>query len=111
MAVDRDVLTIRPTSIFYVGGYRQFDDWKLTGQLGVKHFGGAQLAGLIDLRPATIAIRQVRGGALDEDDNRLVAMSAAFGWSSSKLALQLTLNVRFIFTEKIAAFNPPARRV
>jgi hypothetical protein len=93
VAVDRDLLTIRPTSIFYVGGYRQFDDWKLTGQLGVQHFGGAQLAGVIDLRPATMPFVRFEAERLDEDDNRLLAMSATFGWSSSKLAMQLTLNV------------------
>ncbi len=93
VVVDRDLLTIRPTSIFYVGGYRQFGEWKMTGQLGVQHFGGAQLAGIVDLRPATMPFVRFEAEKLDEDDNRLLAMSAAFGWSSSKLAMQLTLNV------------------
>lgn len=93
VAVDRDLLTVRPTSIFYVGGYRRFDEWKMTGQLGVQHFGGARLAGVIDVRPATMPFVRFEAEHLDEDDNRLLAMSAAFGWSSSKLAMQLTLNV------------------
>ncbi len=42
---------------------------------------------------ATMPFVRFEAERLDEDDNRLLAMSAAFGWSSSKLAMQLTLNV------------------
>jgi hypothetical protein len=90
--VDFGPVTIRPTSIFYVGGYRRFDDWKMTGQLGVQHFDGAQLSGLINVRPVTTPFVRLELERVDEDYNRLLAVSAAVGWSP-KLTMLMTLNV------------------
>ncbi len=92
VTVDHNIGTIRPVTLLYAGAYRQFDAWKLSATAGMQFFRGAEVANLINVKPVDIRFVRAELEKLDDDDNRLLAMAVAVGWSP-KASIQLTLNV------------------
>lgn len=89
--VDTPLARINPDVIGYVGGYYQWDNnWKLTGRLGIQHFGGAQLLNLAPFQSFTQPIVRFDLDRLDDDDNRLFGVTAQIAWAP-KPSYQLTL--------------------
>lgn len=92
VTLDRAIGIIRPATLLYAGAYRQFGDWKLSATGGVQLFDGAQVGNLIRVAPVDIKFVRAELEKLDDDDNRLMAVAVAVGWSP-KASVQLTLNV------------------
>lgn len=98
VTVDRGLGTIHPVTMLYAGAYRQTGDWKFSATAGMQFFRGAEVANLINVKPVDIPFVRAELEKLDDDDNRLLAISAAVGWSP-KPSFQLTLNVPFYITK------------
>lgn len=98
VTVDRGLGTVQPVTMFYAGAYRQTGDWKLSATAGMQLFRGAEIANLINIKPVDIPFVRAELEKLDDDDNRLLAISAAVGWSP-KPSLQFTLNVPLYVTK------------
>jgi opacity protein-like surface antigen len=96
VTVDRGLGTIHPATLLYAGAYRQFGEWKLSATAGVQFSDGAQLGNLIRVAPVDIKFVRAELEKLDDDDNRLMALAVAVGWSP-KPSVQLTLNVPLYF--------------
>ena len=89
--VDSPFARVNPDVMGYVGGYYQWDNnWKLTGRLGVQHFGGAQLLNLTPFPAFTQPIVRFDLDRMDDDDNRLFGITAQIAWTP-KPSYQLTL--------------------
>jgi hypothetical protein len=89
--VDTPLARVSPDIMGYVGGYYQWDNnWKLTGRLGVQHFGGAQLLNLTPFPAFTQPIVRLDLDRMDDDDNRLFGITAQIAWTP-KPSYQLTL--------------------
>ena len=89
--VDTPLARVSPDVMGYVGGYYQWDNnWKLTGRLGVQHFGGAQLLNLTPFPAFTQPIVRLDFDRMDDDDNRLFGITAQIAWTP-KPSYQLTL--------------------
>lgn len=82
----------------YVGAY-----WSpsklvnLTTQFGVQYFGGAEAASILRLKPATTPYVQLEVEHVDDNDDRVFAVSLMFGWSP-KPVLQLSLSTPLYIT-------------
>ncbi|MET0607060.1 MAG: hypothetical protein ABWZ80_11425 [Beijerinckiaceae bacterium] len=82
------VATVRPTTGFYGGAYYQWENrWKLTGRAGVQFFGGASIGPLVQLKRVAQSFTALDLEYYDENDNRLVGVSFALGWSPKPAAL------------------------
>jgi len=82
---------VHPSDIFYVGGYYQWpSNWKLTGRLGVQHFGGAELLRLTPVQSFTQPVLRLDLDRMDDNDNRLFGVTAEIMWVP-KPAYMLTL--------------------
>lgn len=92
VSVDNALGTIHPATMLYAGAYRQIGDWKFSMRGGVQFFRGAQVGNLIQAAPVDIPFVRAELERLDEDDNRLLDVAFAVGWSP-KPSFQLTLNV------------------
>lgn len=92
IVVDGGPLDVRPVAMIHAGAFRMIEDWKLSARFGVQQAGGAHLAGLIDVTRITTPFVKLDLEKLDEDDNRLIGLSAAVGWSP-KPSVQFILNV------------------
>jgi hypothetical protein len=89
--VDTPLARVSPDVMGYVGGYYQWDNnWKLTGRLGVQHFGGAQLLNLTPFPAFTQPIVRLDLDRMDDDDNRLFGITAQIAWTP-KPSYQFTL--------------------
>ncbi len=89
--IDTPIARVSPDIMGYVGGYYQWDNnWKLTGRLGVQHFGGAQLLNLTPFPAFTQPIVRFDLDRMDDDDNRLFGITAQIAWTP-KPSYQLTL--------------------
>jgi hypothetical protein len=90
VSVDLPLATVKPAIVGYVGGYYQWENnWKLSGRLGVQSFGGAQILNLTPFKPFTQPIVRFDLDRMDDNDNRLVGVTAEISWTP-KPAYQLT---------------------
>lgn len=65
--------------------------FNVSTQVGVQYFGGAEAASLLQLKPVTTPYALVELEHVDDDDNRVFAMSLGLGWSP-KPVVQFTLS-------------------
>ena len=73
--------SIHPSDIFYVGGYYQWpSNWKVTGRLGVQHFGGAQILNFAAIDSFTQPVVRFDLDRMDDNDNRLFGITAQIAW-------------------------------
>ncbi len=97
MSVDTDIAKVNPAVIGYLGAYYQWpDNWKLTGRAGFQSFGGANIAGLAQVKPFSGPILRFDLDRLDDSDNRLFGMTAEIDWTP-KPAFLLTLRTPLYF--------------
>lgn len=76
----------------YIGAYwSPAPQVTLTTQLGVQYFGGAELAAVLRLKPATTPYVQLELEHVDSDDDRIFAVNLMLGWSPKPM-LQLSLS-------------------
>lgn len=105
--VDSDLASVRPAIIGYVGAYYQWpNNWKLTGRAGVQSFGGANTSALapflppgqslLSLRSFTQPILRADLDRMDDNDNRLLGLTATLFWTP-KPAFQFTLRTPLYF--------------
>lgn len=89
--VASQLISIRPNTILYAGGYYQWpSNWKFTGRLGVQSFGGAQIAGRTLAEAFTQPILRLDLDRMDDDDNRRFGITAQIAWMP-KPSYQVTL--------------------
>jgi len=91
VSVDTDVAKVNPAVVAYLGAYYQGEsNWKLTGRAGFQTFGGANIAGLAQVKPFTGPVLRFDLDRMDDNDNRLFGMTAEIDWMP-KPAFLLTL--------------------
>lgn len=90
--VSSSLVRVEPDVVVYGGGYYQWDNnWKLTARAGVQHFGGAQIASLLQFKPFTQPVARFNLDKMDDNDNRLFGVAFEVAWTP-KPAFQLTLH-------------------
>jgi hypothetical protein len=89
--VDSPLATVHANIVGFVGGYYQLpNNWKFSGRVGVRSFGGAQLLNLTPFQPFTRPIVRLDLDRMDNDDNRLFGLTAQISWVP-KPSYQLTV--------------------
>lgn len=90
--VSSSLIRVEPDVVVYGGGYYQWpSNWKFTGRVGIQHFGGAQIANLLDVKPFTQPVVRLNFDKLDDNDNRLFGLAFEIAWVP-KPAFQFTLH-------------------
>ncbi len=90
--VSSSLIRVEPDVVVYGGGYYQWpSNWKFTGRVGIQHFGGAQIANLLDFKPFTQPVVRFNFDKFDDNDNRLFGLAFEVAWTP-KPAFQLTLH-------------------
>ena len=91
VSVDSDFAKVNPAVIAYLGAYYQWEsNWKLTGRAGYQSFGGASIAGLVQVNSFTGPVLRIDLDRMDDNDNRLFGVTAQIDWTP-KPAFLLTL--------------------
>jgi hypothetical protein len=89
--IDTPMARIGASTGVYVGAYYQWpSNWKVTGRLGVQHFGGAQILNFAAIEPFTQPVVRFDLDRMDDNDNRLFGITAQVAWIP-KPSYQLTL--------------------